>query len=344
MQELSLSEMKPRLVRNIQRGLVSLVLSAPGLGKSSLVHQVAAEYGLKVIDVRASQMLPEDFNGFPKITGNAGQEMATYVPFDTFPLDTTPVPEGYQGWLLFLDEVTTASKPVQAALYKIVLDRMVALRKLHPHCAIVMAGNRVEDRAAAVSLSTALKSRAISYTLKASANDWLRDYAAPHNIDMRVQGYIAFNKEKALHSFDPKKPDQAFASPRTWEFVSRIVSGEKDLSKWLPDISGAVGEGEATSFITFSKEYLNLPKYSDIVANPDTATVPTQMATRYAAITMLCNVTEQQDINKVLIYVKKYPVEFHVLFGRSISAKHPAMVAQSKDFANFAIGLGKAMM
>lgn len=46
----------------LQSRLVPMVTGSPGIGKSAIVHQIAQEFGLKVIDLRLSQCDPTDLN------------------------------------------------------------------------------------------------------------------------------------------------------------------------------------------------------------------------------------------------------------------------------------------
>ena len=92
-------------------GLVPLVKSSPGMGKSAIIHEIAKERNLKVIDIRLAQLDPVELNGFPNFVNGK----ATYAPMDIFPTTDTPIPEGYDGWLLFFDELTSANRSVQAA-------------------------------------------------------------------------------------------------------------------------------------------------------------------------------------------------------------------------------------
>ncbi|MFR7882339.1 MAG: hypothetical protein ACLU5J_13335 [Christensenellales bacterium] len=88
--------------------------------KSSVDKQIAKEYNLKLIDLRLS-CDPTDLTGLPHFEGRK----ATFSPFDIFPTEYAPIPENKEGWLLFLDEFNSANKAVQAASYKLILDRMV---------------------------------------------------------------------------------------------------------------------------------------------------------------------------------------------------------------------------
>ena len=117
---------------------------------------------MKVIDVRLSSLEPTDLQGLPWFNNGKAQ----FQPFDLFPLEDTPIPQGYQGFLLFLDEFNSASRAVQAAAYKVVLDRMIGNHKLHDKCFIICAGNKTSDNAITTRLSTAMLSRLVHINLE----------------------------------------------------------------------------------------------------------------------------------------------------------------------------------
>jgi MoxR-like ATPase len=95
----------------LSAGLVPFLQSSPGLGKSSIVREIAKEYDLQLIDIRLSQVDPTELNGFPAISNG----VASYVPMSIFPLEKTPLPTNKKGWILFLDEMSSAPPAVQAA-------------------------------------------------------------------------------------------------------------------------------------------------------------------------------------------------------------------------------------
>lgn len=101
----------------IKAKLVPMIEGSPGMGKSAIVHQIAEQYGLKLIDLRLSQCDPTELMGFPSIGSNVDRTKARagYVPMDTFPLEDDSIPAGHNGWLLFLDEFNSAPPAVQAA-------------------------------------------------------------------------------------------------------------------------------------------------------------------------------------------------------------------------------------
>lgn len=341
MMEISLSQASQELRVNAKAKTVPLFLGSPGLGKSAIAHQFAAENGLKVIDLRLSSMLPEDLNGFPRFDNNK----ATFIPFDTFPLEGDPIPEGYNGWLLFLDELTSASKAVQAPAYKLILDRMVGLHKLHPNVVIACAGNKSTDRAITTPLSTALKSRLITYEISVNYKDWLQ-WANENDIDHRIRAFISF-KPSSLMQFDPTRDDHTFASPRTWEFLSRLLKVDSEVS---PDrsqrIAGTVGTEAAAEFISFASEFENLPDMEDILKDPEGTIVPPKSSTKYCVITVTAdylsnNYGENKEkgdeiIKPILTYISRFDPEFQVVFCRTIMARNPRL-RMNRAITDFAV-------
>ena len=136
-------------------GLVPFLHSSPGCGKSSIIKAIAKKNGLKLIDLRLSTIDSVDLSGMPMIDD---QKQVDWKPFNVFPLENSKIPEGYNGWLLFLDEFNSASEAVIAAAYNVVLDHRIGIYDLHPNCFIACAGNREEDRAITTSMGSAMTS------------------------------------------------------------------------------------------------------------------------------------------------------------------------------------------
>lgn len=326
-------QVKKYIIRCVQAGLVPFVQSSPGMGKSAIVRAIAEEYGLELIDHRLSTSPPEDLSGLPKFNGDT----ATYAPFDMFPVEGTPIPEGKNGWLLFLDEFNSANKMVQAAAYKLVLDKMVGLRNLHPNVAIVCAGNLTTDRAIVNPLGTAMQSRLVSLEMVLSHEEFMEDVAYKYGWDSRIIAYLNY-KKSALHDFRPDHNDKTFCSPRTWEFMNRLIQGQtyemitddrgnKVYSMELdaPLFAGTITSGVAVDFINFTKVYLSLPKVQDIVKDPEGAEVPNDSATRYATITHLMEHADEDNLNDIMTYMQRFPSEFKVMFFRGLLIRDPKL-------------------
>ncbi len=323
------------IIHCISVGLTPLLLSSPGMGKSSLVHQIARDYRLKILDLRLSQCTPEDLQGYPMRNG----DKATFTPFDVFPLEGDALPEGCEGWLLFLDELTSATKPVQAAAYKLILDRMVGSFRLHPNVAIVAAGNKMTDRAVVNQMSTALQSRLIHYELEVSAKEWI-EHAIGAGFDYRITSFIGYMPSK-LMDFRPDHQDKTFPCPRTWEFLSRLIKDQYVSAEIAPRIAGTIGAGVAVEFITFAQEFDRIPKLRDITADPRATEVPKESSTKYATVSMMIENFDHRNLDAIIAYVSRFDIEFQVIFCRGAATKDKTIRDTHQKFSEYLLKMAR---
>ena len=315
--EISASEMTNALDSVLLSKLTPMLVGSPGIGKSDIVKLTAKKHNLKLIDLRLAQSDPTDLNGFPTLQNDA--------PPTTFPLENLDeIPVGYEGWLLFLDEINAAPPAIQAAAYKLVLDRQIGSHNLHKRVAIVCAGNKATDKAIVNRLSTAMQSRMIHLNLMVDTESWL-EWANTHNVDHRVISFIKFRPE-LLHKFNPSHADNTFASPRTWEFLSKIIVDKKEFTKTDHAVLvGTVGEGPATEFRAFCDVYKDLPTIEDMLENPTLVNIPREPGHQYAMTTLISHHANDDTIEALMIVAKKLPIEFQVVVLKDIYSIAPEL-------------------
>lgn len=306
--QVKISQATSIITKYMQAKLVPMLVGSPGMGKSAIVHQIAEHYNLKVIDLRLSQCDPTDLLGFPTING----DKAGYKPMETFPIEGDPIPEGYSGWLLFLDEFNSAGTAVQAAAYKLILDRMVGIYHLHKNVAVVCAGNLETDNAIVTPMSTAMQSRLVHIELVVDVQEFT-DWAASNGIDHRITDYIKF-KPSNLYAFVPDHTDKTFACSRTWEFANRVlkVTEDNDPDR-LPMLAGTISEGIAREFLTFCKIYQSLPKIAQIMDAPEHTAVPVEPSILFAMTGSLSHNATADNLEQLMKYIVRLPVEFQVV-------------------------------
>jgi MoxR-like ATPase len=95
-----------------------MFLSAPGVGKSDMVYQAAAEAGLPCRSLLGTQIAPEDVSGIPRIVG----ERSVFCP------PRILLPERPDPFCLFLDELPACAPDVQKAFYSLLLERRLGER------------------------------------------------------------------------------------------------------------------------------------------------------------------------------------------------------------------------
>lgn len=317
----------PRQVRAfveeiLAAGLVPNVSSSPGMGKSSIMRSVGDSFNLALIDHRVSTSAPEDFTGLPQFVDGK----ARFAPFsELFPLEDAALPEGKDGWFLFLDEFTAGTKMVQAAAYKLILDRQVGQHRLHERVAIGCAGNLMTDRAITNTLSTAMQSRLIHLEMVINHKQWLEDVALAENYDERVIAYLAFD-ENELMNFRADHQDKSFNCPRTWGFMNNLVKGKDVTEKKTPLYAGTISSGSAATFVQFCQIFKELVTIREVLADPVNAPVPTNDVQRcYAITTHLMGKVDDKNFDDIATYINRFDLTFKILFFRGMMVRHPKL-------------------
>jgi len=283
---------------------------SPGIGKSDVVRQVAHDNGLELIDVRAVLLDPVDLRGIPAINGDHKAHWCSPAFLPT---------EG--NGILFLDELNAAPPLVQAACYQLVLDRKLGEYSLPPGWAVVSAGNLESDKAITHRMPSALANRFVHLLFDVDRDDWI-EWALTADVVTEVISFLRF-RDNLLHSFDPKKNEKSFPTPRAWEYVSDLIKEgiPKEIEYDL--ISGAVGEGAAAEFVGFLQVYRKLPDPDLVLADPNNAPVPEDPATLYAICGALARRASNQTVINLLKYANRLPDEFSVVLIKDSKNYNP---------------------
>jgi hypothetical protein len=282
----------------------------PGVGKSDVVRQVAKSKKVALRDVRALLLDPIDLRGLPFLSND---QQAKWATPDFLPRDG----EG----LLFLDELNSATAMVQASCYQLVLDRRLGEYTLPDGWSIVAAGNRESDRGVTTRMPTPLRNRFTHLQFEVDVQEWCL-WAIQGSIRPEVIAFIRFRPE-LLSAFD--RDANAFPSPRSWAFVSKILDSSPSASVEHELIAGTIGEGAATEFSAFLATFRNLPNIDAILLNPQGAQVPENAAAQFAVAAALSHCATDTNFDRICTYLARMPVEFSVMCVRDTSIRQPAV-------------------
>jgi len=294
----------------------------PGVGKSQIVRQTAAGLGVELIDIRAILLDPVDLRGLPRIDADGRSQWCAPAFF----------PHSGRG-ILFLDELNAAPPLVQASCYQLVLDRRVGEYELPEGWTVIAAGNREQDRAVVHRMPSALANRFVHIDFTVDLDQWLR-WAAENNIVNEVITFLRF-RPGLLHDFDPECGGKAFASPRSWEFASRLLDGCPDAAILEELLTGTIGQAATTEFIGFLKIWRRLPSMEDILNAPESLEIPTDPAVLFALCEMAGRKADLRRAAPLLQFAGRLPDEFSVLLVRE-AVRHCRDIANSDDFAQWA--------
>lgn len=256
------SDLTETLLRTIKVRRPMIVWGPPGIGKSQIIHLVCAMLKMRMIDIRAVLLDPVDLRGVPHVKDGK-----------TFWCPPAFLPSAADGpCVILLDELPQATTLVQASLLQLMLDRAIGEYRLPDDVVILAAGNRQEDRAGANRLITPMRNRLVHVDLEVDYKDW-QDWAATKNIAPEVRSFIKTMPDQ-LHQFDPVSKENAFPTPRTWEFVSDLLPTLKGSPCLSQVVAGCVGTGAASQFVGHMIHYAKIPDIDLIIKDPKNAPLP----------------------------------------------------------------------
>jgi len=255
----------------------------PGIGKSDIIKQLGSELDAHVIDVRLSLWEPTDIKGIPYFDANEGT--MRWAPPSELP--SAEFAKNHKQIILFMDELNSAAPSVQAAAYQLVLNRKVGTYELPDNVVMVAAGNRETDKGVSYRMPSPLANRFVHLEMAVDWDDYF-EWAVDNNVHPDVIGYLTFSK-KDLYDFDPKSSSRSFATPRSWSFVSELLTDDDVDNETLTDlVSGSVGEGLAIKFMAHRKHASKMPNPSDILSGKVKKMDSKEISAMYSLTVSLC--------------------------------------------------------
>lgn len=224
-----------------------LLRGETGIGKSFIVHQVAKQLGLKVIDRRLSQMTEGDLLGLPSID----DATTKFNPPDWFH-EACREPR-----LLFLDEMNRATRELQQGAFQLVLDRELNGFKLHPETRVMAAVN-IGGKYAVNEMDAALLRRFFVIDLQPDVADWI-EYAKETKVDPMMIAFIQAHPTL----LDPAAKAAAGSVQPTrasWERLSQIIqmnglATKPDHPQYFNIAKGMLGAEVASPLVQYGKNY-----------------------------------------------------------------------------------------
>ena len=298
-----------------------MIWGPPGVGKTSIAKQVAADNGFDLLYWSLVQKDGVEVGGLPRIV-NDRTDFA--MPHD-FPAT------GRVLWLL--DEFPQAPPLVQNTMSEPILERTLRGVPISPDCVIVATGNKREHASATYDMPMHLRNRFWHCELEPSVDDWCV-WAYNHGIEELIIAFIRHLGATHLSTFD--KGQNAFATPRTWEFLSRelkFILANPELQTEM--INGHVGEGAGIAFAGFLRLATEVPDPDECLRNPLTAPVPTKPGLLYMLTVALANRCKPATADAFFAYIDRIPDEFAVTAYKDAQMRDKTLLIKSAGGRKF---------
>ena len=283
------TEARSRVLRAFKVQRPVFLWGPPGIGKSELVAGLTEELGGHMIDLRLGQCEPTDLRGIPYFDRDKG--VMNWAP--PIELPNEELAAKYPIVVLFLDEMNSAAPAVQGAAYQLILNRQVGTYKLPDNVVVIAEGNRESDKGVSYRMPSPLANRFVHLEVRKDFDSWFQ-WAVNNNVHKDVVGYISYAKQD-LMEFDPKSASRAFATPRSWSFVSQFLTDSEATDAELTDlIAGTVGEGLAVKFMAHRKVAGQMPNPADVLAGKVKELKVKEVSAMYSLTISMCYELQEQ--------------------------------------------------
>jgi len=357
---------------SIKNNTPIMLWGPPGIGKSSLIHQISEEINREVLDLRLAQLEPTDLRGVPmpnSETGRAnwylpsfwpdraeeettreieveeeikdGKKTETVLVKKTIPVKAGCCPNG--PGVVFLDEIEKAPVSVKNASLQLVLDRAIGTYKLPDDWAIVCAGNREEDGCFSAPLGAALSNRMIHLDIEPDVEAWAM-WARDNNVIDDIIGFLHFKPELLYKQTE----EHAFPTPRTWVIGSNLVQSVKTQKEQKELLGASVGRHAAQEYTVWANVYKSVDPEAVFAGQMPDFNGKEQSFKYAVALAVAFHLRKRKGgIKKAEDHVAKFmgilPPELRVIFLKQQSlqcmeamAKHPAFKDRVKEIMKIA--------
>lgn len=343
-------DLRNAVIDNLDARISTHLKSSPGRGKSEFVEDLVSyltkrdgfEWGLATAFL--ATYTPSDLLGYmvpTKVTNADGTQGLTSVFTTPNWMMTKPTPEfphgrhinTYKRGIVFLDEFGQADGDTKKSAAQLMLKGQVGPHHLHSGIGVIAASNGKSDRSGVTKDFDFLINRQDEITITDDLASW-EDWAQDHGI---MPLTIAFAKQNPQIVFAEGVPAEQgpWTTPRSLCMADKLLQVKAkrnggvipDTADVVEQIHGIMGAGSAQYF-GFIKLEREMPRYEDIVKNPDKVKVPTKPDAQMLVCYSLAYQIKIKDAAAVVEYMERMPKEFAVTFATTACKRQPMLVAE----------------
>lgn len=234
-----------------------LIMSNPGLGKSTSVEMFAEVRDYHLTLLRGNSTSPEEVLGFDVFDNTIKDAKSTKHLRPTWFAEILEVAEKGGKTLLFLDEITTCHSAIQAALLHLVFERKVGSERLPEDTLIVSAGNYAQNLSNSMEMLPPLMNRFMIFNITPDHTDldtFLCKFdGAIASSEGKIKDFMGNLKEtmKKLDAQEVDIPKDQYN--KIGEYIERgikqtaralMTSGSKPVDLAITDLNGIYADTE----------------------------------------------------------------------------------------------------
>lgn len=317
--------------KDFGRNIVPMLVSKPGIGKTSIVEQIAVEDDYHLLTIPLASYDAGEIAGYPILD----KEEGVYSRAKPFWLDTpTDKPV-----ILFFDEISQAPTANVNVLAMLVNERKLGEHKLNDNVVIVCAGNQMQHRAGTNPLPSHFKDRVTFFEVMEDVVEFVA-YGNSKDLHPYILGYLR-NRPTQLSVFDPAV--DSCPSPRSWMRVDTILKMSLPYKLRNEAIKGQVGEACRADFLGYLKVADSMPDPVGVLEGK-VNTVPTESAVMYALCAALSNLVTTKTTKNFVEYLTSLPNKEFAAFTIRDALQRNQKLKTDKHITAWFMSEGKALL
>ena len=266
-----------------QTGLPVIIKGMPGEAKTAFIQAIAKATNRHLETVIASIREASEIGGLPV---DRPEGIVLHPPAWAVRLLNA------NGGILFLDEITCVMPAVQAALLRVILEKVVGDLTLPANTWILSAANPTEIAANGWELSPPMANRFVHLNWELSVDTWVSGMMsgfAPPKVKALPEDWkdgipaaralvASFIKMKptSLRNMPKQESERSgpWASPRSWDMAATVYAAFTSANEDpIQGVEACVGIASAREFASFIKN-MDLPDPEALLADPSSVVWP----------------------------------------------------------------------
>lgn len=340
----SINEVKD-MIKIMGDQITHIVISEPGVGKSSILNTLRTEMGEDEYDFIYVDCPVKDMMDIAASIPNHETKTLEYY------VSSLLKPDNGKKKVIMLDEFMKSPKLMQVIWTRLMLERSWGDRQLRYGSIVFGTSNNASDGVGDSMLAHAANRVCLIEMRKPSADEW-NVWASRHGVARSIRAWVAMNPRVMKSYTDPEQTDnpyifkpsgtsKSFASPRSLAKASVIVNNRDKFSENMLAValSGTIGEAAAKSMAAFISMEAKLMSYKEIMKDPGGVRVPDEVS---ALIMMMFEAVDyietQADLSSYMEFINRIKhAEVQSIFFTMIMRTRPKVARYNEQIKKWAL-------
>ena len=248
----------------MRSGIIPLLISPPGTGKTTTAEAIAKEMGATLRGIRLNSVPPEEAVGLQYLDHEAKRTIR-YAP------SWVPDEDGKDGnVVVFFDELMQAPDEYRKGIMSALLERHLGDHRIPDNCYFMAAGNSVEDGSNVYELDRATADRFGIILVRPDFEIWANGYAENKKVDPAIMGYLRMRTDHFDLTDEENAQDKVIKpSPRSWiavsDFIRHCRENNVDTAVMKAGLMGKLGQEIGDSLWTLLGRSASVPSLEEML-------------------------------------------------------------------------------